>query len=173
MRSPVLRSAVLGLGLLAGAPPLLAQASATTSVSITADVVNGLNIVKVSDIDFGVVPAGSGANVLLATDAGAGRLHVFGQPGRPVTVAIAAPAALTSGANALPFAGAASVNESADDHAGATPVPVGPSFTIRLRDQGPARNGRVGYLYLHGLITVGATVPQGVYTGTVTVTAEQ
>lgn len=173
MRSPVVRPALLALGLLAGAPPLLAQASATTSIAVTADVVHGLEFVKVSDVDFGVVPAGSGVNVLLATDAGAGQLNLFGQNGRTVTVTIAAPAALASGAGALPFVGAASVNESADDPAGATPAVVGPSFTMKLRDQGPSKNERVGYLYLHGAITVGPSVPPGVYTGTVTLTAEQ
>ncbi len=173
MRSPVLRTAIVAAALAAGAPPLLGQASASTAVTVSAQVVHGLLFVKASDVDFGVVPAGSGPNVLLATDAGVGRLNLFGQNGRTVTVTISAPAALTSGANALPFVGAASVNESADDPAGATPATVGPSFTMKLRDQGPAKSQRVGYIYLHGAITVGPAVPQGVYTGTITVTAEQ
>ena len=173
MRSRVLRTAIVAVTTATGASPMLAQASATTTVTVSAQVVHGLLFVKASDVDFGVVPAGSGVNVLLATDPGAGQLNLFGQNGRTVTVTISAPAALTSDADALPFVGAASVNESADDPAGALPATVGPSFTMKLRDQGPAKNQRVGYVYLHGAITVGPAAPPGVYTGTITVTAEQ
>lgn len=173
MRSPLLLAATLAVGILAGGRSLHAQASANASTTVRADVVTGLTILKIADVEFGVVPAGSGANVLLATDAGAGRFSLLGQPGRQVTVTIVAPAALTSGANSIAYAGAASVNESADDPAAATPVPVGPSFTMRLRDPSPGQNRRLGHLYVHGSVTAAPSAPSGVYTGTVTITAEQ
>jgi hypothetical protein len=173
MRSPLLFVSALILGSHAGGSALHAQEVATVSTTVRAEVVNGLQILKISDIDFGVVPAGSGLNLLLATDAGAGRFHLFGQNGRTVTVTITAPLALTSGSNSIPFAAAASVNEGADDPAAATPAAVGPSFTMKLRDQGPTKSGRLGYLYVHGGITVGPAAIPGLYTGTVTITAEQ
>lgn len=173
MRSPLFLAATLALGTLAGGRSLHAQASANASTTVSADVVTGLTILKVADVEFGVVAAGSGPNVLLATDAGAGRFSLLGQPGRQVTVTIAAPAALTSGASSIAYAGAASVNENADDPAAATPVPVGPSFTMRLRDPSPGQNRRSGHLYAHGSVTAAPTAPPGVYTGTVTITAEQ
>lgn len=172
MRTRTLPPAALALGLLAGAAPLYGQ-STTTSTAVSAEVVNGLTVTRIRDIDFGVVPGGSGVNTLLATDPGAGEFHLFGENGRTVTVTITAPLVLTSGPNTMPFVGAASVNESADDPAGAVPAPVGPSFTMKLRDQGPTRNGRLGYLFVHGSITVAPTTAPGVYRGTVTVVAEQ
>ncbi|MEN8376557.1 MAG: DUF4402 domain-containing protein [Gemmatimonadota bacterium] len=172
MRSPVLLAALLALGLSTGARAASAQASATTATTITVDVVAGLSILKISDIDFGVVPAGSGANTLLATDPGAGGFHILGDRGRDVTVTITAPPIITSGGNSLPFAAAASVNETADDPAAATPATVGAGFTMKLRDQAPARNGRLGYVYVHGQITVAPAATPGVYTGVVTITAE-
>jgi spore coat protein U-like protein len=165
MRSPLPLAAALILAASSATGSWLHAQTVSTSTTVRADVVNGLRIHKISDVDFGVVPSGSGVTLLNATDAGAGRFHIFGQNGRTVTVTITAPAALASGANSIPFVGAASVNESADD--------PGPAFTMKLRDQGPTKNGRLGYLWIHGAITVGPATAPGVYSGTVTITAEQ
>ncbi|HSM36545.1 MAG TPA: DUF4402 domain-containing protein [Longimicrobiales bacterium] len=173
MRSPLPLAATLILAAASATGSTLHAQTVSTTTTVRADVVNGIRILKISDVDFGVVPAGSGVTLLNATDAGAGRFHIFGQNGRTVTVTITAPAALASGANSIPYAGAASVNESADDPAAATPALVGPSFTMKLRDQGPTRNARLGYLWIHGAITVGPATAPGIYTGTVTITAEQ
>lgn len=173
MPSP--RTSILLLtGLVAGsAPGAQAQASAAASTTVQAAVVEGLTVVRVQDLDFGTVIAGSGLNPALGlASAGIGRLNIVGRQNRWVNVTLAPPDSLRNGAAAIRYLCQAAYNEAADQPAGVGTVAFACTNTahFRLMDVTLWKNYGRGYLYVHGAVNVGPVVP-GLYTATFTVTA--
>lgn len=150
------------------------QGSSVGTTAFSVEVVSGLAVTAAQDLEFGNVVAGQGVVTRTNNDANIGKFQIVGRQNRWVSVTLNAPAALTNGANSIPYTPAAGYNDSADD-----PTNLSGTFgflgtaswqLFRLADSTPPGNLGQAFVYIYGSINVGA-VPVGTYTGTFTLTA--
>lgn len=146
-----------------------AQSSATESITVRVAVVEGLTVLRVADLDFGMLAVNSGTTTLTKASSGIGKLRIVGENGqRNVSVTIISTDLRHQTESAtLPYVCDAAYNETADNPVTATDVAGCGSFQMKPRLQNG--NAREGFVYILGAVTVGQ-VPTGTYTGTVTVT---
>ncbi|HUF11866.1 MAG TPA: hypothetical protein VMN78_02055 [Longimicrobiales bacterium] len=164
--SAVLAGAVAGALALPGGAGAQVLLQAQVPVAIT--VVSGLSVTWQRDVNFGTAVQNAGALTLSAIDAGAGYFWIVAQRNRDVTLTLTPPANLTNGGSTIPYTSAASLNLLTSDPSTATAV-VGNTATFRPEEPTGSNSLRRAHLWLHGGVNVGS-VPQGLYTGTFTVT---
>lgn len=151
-----------------------AQSSANASVSVNANILQGLTISLVSgSLDFGdIVVTGSPQNPSITPDNGA-LFIVTGSANTPVTVTYSNvtldnnawvgshPGATAGTMDFTPSVEHTSVNT----YSGANPISSGGSFTLTDETNGIGN----GWLWTGGSLAVGANQPPGVYVGTFTI----
>ncbi|MFH0991046.1 MAG: hypothetical protein V1799_13640 [bacterium] len=145
-----------------------AQSSLSSNATVKISALNGLTILKVRDLNYGIVPQNSTATIAV-TDAQTGKFTVVGTKTKNVITTLTPPATLTNGSNSITYTAQASFNNLADNPATATEWIPASGVKAGFR---PSANtsGNIGefYIYIYGSITVG-NVPAGTYTGVFTV----
>lgn len=124
-----------------------------------------VEVVRVRDLDFGVVIAGIPA-AILPSDAGAAEFEVSAPPNTTLFITFSLPAQLLSGADVLPVSfGAGSAQWSQRRSAAGRTM-----FDPRVGTQVDLERGRNIYLWLGAAISPPGLQPAGAYRGVVTLT---
>lgn len=147
-----------------------AQGTGSATARITVNIIPGIEVNTISDLDFGNVAVNSGISTLAVTDESAGRFLITGAENAEVTIGINAPSALTGGAaQSIPFSPvlAYTYSKTPDDFTRIDPLSPPP---LRLvKNAGDVSEGAV-YISVSGSIDVG-NIPDGTYSGIVTLSA--
>lgn len=127
---------------------------------------NTVEVVRVRDLEFGVVVAGVAATVL-PSDAGAAEFEISAPPASSLFLTFSLPIQLRSGADVLPvsFGSGSAEWSQRKSAAGRTSFDPGTGTQVDLE------RGRNVYLWLGATISPPALQPAGAYTGVVTLTA--
>ena len=140
----------------------LAQASASETATVSADVIAALTISKDQDLQFGEIASGT-AKTIAVTDAGATTFSIGGEASTTVTLTYTAPTTLTDGGNAMPFTADVQANTT-DDAATASALSSGDSQTLSASS--------ALYVYLGGTADASASPPMGSYSNTFSISVE-
>ncbi len=137
---------------------LSAQTSATSNVTVTANVQRGLTMTPTTPtLDFGTVVAGAGTPTILANGASAIQFSVQGHTSHAIHFTFGT-GTITSGANSLTFTPEV-IGNVANNQGAATAVTSGAALALSAADPG------VYYAWVGGTLNVVAATPPGVYSG--------
>ncbi|TVP42675.1 MAG: DUF4402 domain-containing protein [Gemmatimonadales bacterium] len=153
MKAATLATLVLAL-------PVAAQAQASTSVQVTANVLAQLTVENSRDMDFGDIIPGF-ARTIAATSTDAAQFAVSGGSSSEISISFVLPGALSSGTDALPISFTAA--------RGATTGSMSQTFDPSAPHTAPLVNGSL-FVNLGGTVAPIAAQPTGIYTGTATMT---
>ena len=149
-----------------------AQGTGSVSTQITVNIVPGVEVNTISDLDFGSVGSNTGVSTLGTADDSAGRFLITGAENAEITIGFSAPSHLvsSSGDQSIPFtsrlAYTHSTNALSGDYTEISPHSPPP---LRLGPNTGTSTGSI-YISVSGSIDVG-NIPAGTYSGIVTLSA--
>ena len=157
------RVTILALALVAaGAATVQAQNNA--SINVTAAVQQPITVVAASNLDFGNVFPGQGAQGMALGSHAAGHFSITGEPSASVSMAFVV-SPLSQGANTLPLTLNATYNTV--DNAGGTSIVTFVAPTATTLSGGAS--GQL-FVYVAGTVTPAANQVAGNYSGTIQLT---
>jgi hypothetical protein len=143
------------------------QQSSVLSMSVTADVANGLSVFVENHLSFGTVLTGSGVRSVALTDPAAGMFRINGRNNRDIDVTLSPPATLTNGVHTIPYTWQAAYNNTTQNAATATTV-AATAFQAQLKHH-ISGNISQAYVWAYGSIDLGTSpspLSGGLYQGT-------
>jgi hypothetical protein len=149
-----------------------AQGTGSASTQITVNIVPGVEVNTISDLDFGAVGSNTGVSTLGTADDSAGRFLITGAENAEITIGFSAPSHLAgNGDYAIPFTSRLAYSHSTSALTG-NYTEINPHSPPPLRlstDPAGTSTGSI-YISVSGSIDVG-NIPAGTYSGTVTLSA--
>lgn len=144
---------------------LATTAGAQATISVSADVTNQLTVSGTNPLTFGAVLPGF-AKTIATSASSAGKFSLSGAVNANVSITLALPSELTSGANSLAINTWDGCRNTTDAFAGCTAfTPAAESFTTPLGSSG------VLVVFLGAKVVPTAGQPAGLYQGTISMTA--
>jgi hypothetical protein len=147
-----------------------AQGTGSARTLITVNIVPGVEVNTISDLDFGTVARNSGVYTLGTSDETSGRFLITGAENAEITIGFSAPSHLVgSGNQMIPFTPLLAY---AGSPASGDFTEINPHAPPPLRLEKTAIDTSTGSLYISvsGSIDVG-NIPDGHYSGTITLSA--
>lgn len=150
-----------------------AQGTGSASTQITVNIVPGVEVNTISDLDFGSVGSNTGVSTLGTADDSAGRFLISGAENAEITIDFSAPSHLvsSSGDQSIPFTSRLAYTHSASPLSGDyTEISPHSPPPLRLSPNTTGTSTGSVYISVSGSIDVG-NIPAGTYSGIVTLSA--